>query len=164
MRDIGAELFGTGNEEVRIGLGVAHQIAGDHHMLGRIDAKRLQHRPGGAHAARGGDAPGDFIFAQMLQEFARARQHDRAGAAGVVVVRMQVAQFLAQLVVDLAAQFAGEGGGEEIARHADAAVDAPDRNVDVLVAERPVPGHDVVIDAVDEGAVEIEEEGCLGAG
>jgi hypothetical protein len=39
----------------------------------------------------------------------------------------------------------------------------PDRDIDVLFAQRQRPGHDMVVDTVDQRAVEVEEEGGLGA-
>src|SRR5690606_13083080 len=39
------------------------------------------------------------------------------------------------------------------------AMDAPDRQVHALAVERLLPGQHVLVDAVDEGAVEVEQEG-----
>ena len=47
---------------------------------------------------------------------------------------------------------------EQPAAHADAAVDAPDREVDAVAGERFLPRQHVVIHAVHQRAVEIEEE------
>jgi hypothetical protein len=58
-----------------------------------------------------------------------------------------------------AAGFASEGVDEETTAHADAAVDAPDGEGHAGFLKSVAPGEDVLIDAVDEGAVEIEEEG-----
>jgi hypothetical protein len=51
--------------------------------------------------------------------------------------------------------------GEQAAAHADLAMDAPDRQLDALCVERLLPGKDVLIDAVNEGAVEIKQEDRL---
>ena len=48
--------------------------------------------------------------------------------------------------------------GEQAAAHADPAMDAPDRKLDALGVERLLPGQHVLIDAVDQRAVEIEEK------
>ena len=74
------------------------------------------------------------------------------------------AQPLHALGRDGAARLAQQHVGEKPARHADLAVDAPDRELDSFSLERLVPGEDVLIDAVDEGPVEIEEEGGLARG
>ena len=47
---------------------------------------------------------------------------------------------------------------EETAAHPNLAMDAPDRKLDAFVAERQVPGADMVVDAVDKRPVEIETE------
>jgi hypothetical protein len=52
--------------------------------------------------------------------------------------------------------FAGERVGEEAATHADAAVNAPDGKGHAGLFESVAPGEDVLVDAVDEGAVEVE--------
>jgi hypothetical protein len=47
--------------------------------------------------------------------------------------------------------------GEQAPAHADLAMDAPDRQFDTLRIKRPLPCKDVLIDAVNERAVEIEQ-------
>ena len=42
--------------------------------------------------------------------------------------------------------------------HADLTVDAPDGQFEPRLAERDVPGADVVVDAVDQRPIEVEEE------
>ena len=49
-------------------------------------------------------------------------------------------------------------GHEQAAAHADPAVDPPHRQVDVEPGQRSPPGDDVLVHAVDEGPVEVEEE------
>ena len=46
----------------------------------------------------------------------------------------------------------------QAAAHADLAVDAPDRERNAFAFERFLPGEHVLVDAVDERAVEIEQE------
>ena len=53
---------------------------------------------------------------------------------------------------------------EQAAAHADAAVDRPDRQLDADACERLAPGEDVLVDAVDQRAVEVEQEGRVLAG
>ena len=72
---------------------------------------------------------------------------------------MTVAKPLERRLVDRASELALELGGEQPAAHPDLAVDAPDRQLDSGFAEREMPGADVVVDAVDQRPVEIEEEG-----
>ena len=72
---------------------------------------------------------------------------------------MALAQPLDARRVDLEPGLAKEHVGEQAARHADLAVDAPDRELDALLLKRLVPGEDMLVDAVDERAVEVEQEG-----
>ena len=51
--------------------------------------------------------------------------------------------------------------GEQSAAHANLAMDAPDRKLDAFAIERFTPGQHVLIDAIDERAIEIESEGSL---
>ena len=74
---------------------------------------------------------------------------------------MQPPQALDALGADLDLGFAQQLIGEQAAAHADLAVDAPDRQLDALRVQRLLPGQHVLIDAVDQRAVEIEEEDGL---
>ena len=56
----------------------------------------------------------------------------------------------------------GEGRDEAVAVHADRAVDAPRVDRDSDVGECAIPGVDVEIVRVDEGAVDIEQHGRCG--
>ena len=62
------------------------------------------------------------------------------------------------LGLQLAARLAEQRVDEEAAAHADTAVDAPDRELDAGALERFAPGEHVLIHAVHERAVEIEQE------
>ena len=59
---------------------------------------------------------------------------------------------------NLKSGFAEEHVGEQSATHADLAVNAPDRQFDVLRFEGFAPSEHVLIDAVDKCPVEIEQE------
>src|SRR4029450_8342044 len=65
------------------------------------------------------------------------------------------------LLADLAFDLAQQHIGEKAAGHADAAMDTPDRKLDALGHEGVMPGKHVIIDAVDERAIEIEQESRL---
>jgi hypothetical protein len=60
---------------------------------------------------------------------------------------------------DLVACFSKQGIDEEPASHANAAVNAPHGEFDTCLVKRLAPGEDMLIDAVHERAIEIEEEG-----
>ncbi len=84
-------------------------------------------------------------------------------AHAAVGARMRQPEPLAALLVDRHAGLADELIGEQAAAHADLAMNPPDREIDALSVERLLPGEDVLIDAVDERAVEVEQEYRLDA-
>ena len=69
---------------------------------------------------------------------------------------MPLTQALDQRSVDVEAGLAQQLMREQAAAHPDLAVDAPHGQLDAFRVERAFPGEDVLIDAVDERAVEIE--------
>ena len=76
---------------------------------------------------------------------------------------MTVAQPLQSGLVDRSSKFALKLRGEQAAAHADLAMDAPNGQFEALLAQCDMPGADVIVDAVDQRAVEIEEEcDCIG--
>jgi hypothetical protein len=62
------------------------------------------------------------------------------------------------LLIELEAGLAQEHVGKQSAAHADLAMDSPDRKIDAFGLERFAPREHVLIDAVDQRAVEIEEK------
>ena len=65
--------------------------------------------------------------------------------------------------IDVEAGLAQQLIGEEPAAHADLAMDAPDGQLDVLGIERSFPGQHMLIDAVDQRAVQVEQKDGLDA-
>jgi hypothetical protein len=63
-----------------------------------------------------------------------------------------------QLGVDRLAGLAQQRPHEQPAAHPDAPVDAPHRQLDPARLQRFLPGQHVLVDAVDQGAVEVEHE------
>jgi hypothetical protein len=70
-----------------------------------------------------------------------------------------VAQPLDGRFVDGVAELAQQLVREESAAHPDLAVNPPDGELQPFLAQRKIPGADMVVDAVDERAVEIEQKG-----
>ena len=79
----------------------------------------------------------------------------------LIGARMAFAQPLAAVLVDRNPRLADELVGEQAPAHADLAMDAPDGEVEALVVERLLPGEHMLIDAVDQRAVEVEKENRL---
>ena len=97
----------------------------------------------------------------MRQQLARAGQGPRAERAGVVILEVEEPQPLQHLRPELLAGLACQRLGEESARHADLAMQSPHGHLDAFFLQRVVPGQHMVIDAVDQRAVEVEQEGRL---
>jgi hypothetical protein len=71
---------------------------------------------------------------------------------------MQRPQSRQRGVIEFNSGFPRQSPREQSARHADAPVNAPDRDVNAFLLQRGVPCQNMVIDAVDQRAVEIEKE------
>src|SRR6266478_1142368 len=95
----------------------------------------------------------------MPHEVLRARQWTHVAQLRGKQSRVRLLElgrvFLAQLMPGLTRQTIGQ----ESTAHPDAPVDAPDRQLDAGQLERLVPRDGVLIDAVNERAVQVEEEG-----
>src|SRR5204863_20459 len=72
IADIDAEAMGGLDEEIGVGLGKAHLVAGDDRGYGGIDSKMAQDWTGGLHAAAGCDRPRDLGAGEKAQELAGA--------------------------------------------------------------------------------------------
>ena len=124
-----------------------------------IEAEGAEVCAGCAHVAAGGDRPGEIGVRQCLEQLDRPGQGQDFARERQVKFRVPVAQALDGALVDLTAKLAEQLVGEQAAAHPDLAVDPPDRELEPVLAQRQVPGADVLVDAVDEGAVEVEEKG-----
>ena len=96
-------------------------------------------------------------FSSRTRSAAPGRGSD-LGAQRLVLVQPALAQVVAVALLDLVA---GDGGDELVAAHADGAVDLPQRHVDVEAAEGPRPREGVVVGGVDQGAVDVEQDGVV---
>ena len=54
--------------------------------------------------------------------------------------------------------------GEQATAHADPAVDLPDGNIQIFFVQCLFPRQHMLVNAVDERAIEVEQEGSVGAG
>src|SRR4030081_2947070 len=62
------------------------------------------------------------------------------------------------LRIDMISGFAQQSAGEQAAAHADLSMDTPDREIDPVRIKRLAPSQHVLIDAVDQRAVEVEQK------
>src|SRR4029077_3455069 len=68
------------------------------------------------------------------------------------------AETIAERGIEGYSRLPGQGVDEQSAAHSDAAMDAPHGEVDPLLPQRLVPGEDVLVDTVDERAVEVKQD------
>ena len=104
-------------------------------------------------------AHGTPALGQVAQQGDRAGQRaDPGGVADVTPSRCPACRRSTPLRGRAAAPVSPQQRpGEQAAAHADLAVDAPHGDVDALGLERLAPGEHVLVDAVDERAVEVEQ-------
>ena len=146
------------DEEIGIGFRVAHFVARHDRHAVEIDAERFEHGPRRFHAPARRDRPRNARVGQMRDELASAGQRADRPRAPAVGLRMHATQTLAARGVDLVAALAQEDVRHQATAHADLAMDAPDRERDAFAFERFLPGEHMLIDAVDERAIEIEKK------
>ena len=71
---------------------------------------------------------------------------------------MTITQPLVRNIVDWSADLTLELGREEAAAHSDLPMNPPDRELNAFFPKSEMPGTNMVVDAIDKSAVEIEEE------
>ncbi len=129
----------------------------DRIAIGR-DADQIERRSRGLHARARRDRPRDARGRERGEQLARTRQRHDVRCAAQVRLGMRGADALDALFVERDAGLAQQHVDQQAAAHADAAMHAPDRQVNAVALERLVPREHVLVDAVDERAVEIEQE------
>jgi hypothetical protein len=157
VADVGPQALGRGQEQVGVGLGVGHLIAGHHRDLGR-DPEQLQGGPGGLDQPAGGDRPRHAGLGQAGQQLPRPGEQPQVTRPAPVGLGVELLEAGHQVGVDGLAGLAQQRPHEQPAAHADAPVDAPHRQLDPARLQRLLPGQHMLVDAVDQGAVEVEHE------
>ena len=71
---------------------------------------------------------------------------------------MPCSQPVNRLLVNVASDFAQQLMSEQAPAHPDLSMDTPDRQFDAFLPQREMPGTNMIVDAIDECAVEIEEK------
>ena len=101
--------------------------------------------------------------AQGRQQLGGAGQWSDAVKATDERVAVQFRERRDHLPIELSVELAGERVYEQAAAHPDPAVDLPHGQADTHALERVAPGDHVLIDAVDERSVEVEQKRRLAA-
>jgi hypothetical protein len=94
----------------------------------------------------------------VRQQLARAGQQAHLAGAPPVGLRVRLLQLGHHGRVHRPAGLAQQAAGEQAPTHADAPVDPPDRQLDADDLQRLLPGQHVLVDAVDQGSVQVEHE------
>ncbi len=95
---------------------------------------------------------------QCLEQLGGSRERPDAVVAAQERILMQLGQRGARLWVQLAAELARQRCHEQAAAHPDPPVNLPPRQIYPDLLHRLAPGDDVLVDAVDQRPVEIEQE------
>src|SRR5579883_1294517 len=156
--DVGAEPRGRGEEEIGIRLGMPDIIPGDHRNLRGIDPQSVQVVFRGAHAAAGRDGPRDAGFGQILQQVYRAGQWAYPPGETRIGLRVLALQGVEERRSDLDRRLAQQHIRKKTTAHPYLSMDAPHRELYAGAMEGLLPGLHVLIDAVDQRAIEVEEE------
>src|SRR5690606_26927460 len=151
-------------KQVWVRLRVLDHVAGDDRRASGIDAEHRQDGSRGFDAAARRDCPRNACIGQVIEQLAGPRQ--RTDLTGTAQVRFAVGldQPLDAVRLNLDPGLAQQHVREQAARHADLAVYAPDGQVDAVAAQRLAPREHMLVHAVDQRAVEIEDEGGLARG
>ena len=99
----------------------------------------------------------------QAKQLARAGQRANGVRHAAIGFRVHPTQAIEPILAEIHAGLAFELVGEQAAAHADLAMDAPDRELDAFAVERLLPRQHVLVDAVHQRAVEIEQKHGLDA-
>lgn len=153
-----AESTGSRHEQVGVGLRAPYLVTRDDRHARGVDAEHLEHGSGGFDAPARRDRPRAAGGVELCEQFACTRQRADLRCARAVRLCMPHAQALRARIVEFDAALAQQDVRHQAAAHADAPVDAPHRQFDAFAGQRFVPGECMLVDAVDEGAIEVEQE------
>ncbi len=157
LGDTDAETIGRGQEQVRVWLGVDDLVSGDHrHVSGEVE--ELEGRARALQVAAGGDGPRHPRLREVCEELAAARERPHLPDPLAVRGTVEPAKARRLLRRQHAPGFAHERAREQAPAHAHLAMDPPHGDVDPHLVQRVPPGQDVLVDAVDQGAVQVEQE------
>ncbi len=115
----------------------------------------------GLHASTGGDSPGNGGACEEGQQIARPRKWMHRAlpgepSIGFGVILPKPGQTLLR---DIQVSLAQQDVGEQATAHADLAVDLPYRQVNAFPIQCFLPCQHMLVNAVDQGAIKIEEKG-----
>src|SRR5260370_4562183 len=151
-----AERLGRGEEEIGVGFGVGDLVARDDGHS-RVEPEEGERAARSGIAAAGRDRPRHALFGQHVEQVLRAGKGSHLSEPARIGLLVKVAKTIGFRRGQLAPGLAHERAQEQAAAHPDATVDSPDRERDARRLERLLPRQNVLIDAVEQRAVEVEE-------
>jgi hypothetical protein len=161
--NVDAQTLGSRDEQIGVRLSKSHLIARDDRNVAEVDVNLCQGQACRLQSAAGGNCPGNSRRCQEGEKLCRAGQRANFVQAALVRFRVQPLQALDPCRLDLEAGFPQQHIGEQAAAHADPAMDAPDRKLYAFCDEGFVPRQDMLVDAVDQRAIEVEQKRSLQA-
>jgi CRP/FNR family transcriptional regulator, cyclic AMP receptor protein len=155
--DVHAEPACCREEQVRVGLRVNHIVSSDDRNC-RTDAQQLQRRAGDVQSSARGDSERNGGAGQRCQQLGRPWELTDVGCLLRVALRVQLLEPFGFLRGNCPSDLPQKRVGEEPAAHPDASVDSPDGALDSELIQCRTPGENVLVDAVHERPIEIEEK------
>jgi hypothetical protein len=150
--------FGRRQEQVGFRFGVLHLVACHDGGCRKVESERLHRRPCRVHSAAGRNRKRNLSITQRVQQRSSTRQRPDVANRALVGVRVTALQSFDPLSVELEARLAQQHVREQTAAHADLAMNPPDRQFDAFGVQGFLPRQYVLVDAVDESAIQIEHE------
>lgn len=92
----------------------------------------------------------------------KVTQRPDVGEPGLVGAAIRLLELARLLGCQPAARLAHGRVDEQAAAHPDSTVDPPDRQIDTRVRQHLLPGQDVLVNGIDKGPVEVEQQGGPG--
>jgi len=154
---IHVELGRRGQEQVGVRLGVPHQVAGDHRGVFR-QPEQGQRGPRRGRVPAGRDGPAHARVGERAEQLTRPGQGRDRVHLRTVLRRVRLLQPVDVGLGQRSSRFPQQRGHEQPAAHPDPPVDPPHGQVDADARQRRPPGDDVLVDAVDQRPVQVEEE------
>ena len=97
-----------------------------------------------------------------MQKAGRAGERRDVGEPSLVGAAMRLLELARLLGRQPAARLAHGRVDEQAAAHPDSPVDPPDRQIDARVRHHLLPAQDVLVNGIDQGPVEVEQQGGPG--
>jgi len=151
------EPLGRRKEKVGIRLRMSYLIARDYGDAFR-DVEEFDRRPGALRIPAGGDRPRDAPIREVAEKLTRSRERTDLAGSQRIGGGVEFPQLNGILWSDFSARLPEQCGCEQPAAHSYLPVDPPHRQVGARAFQGVLPRKDVLVDAIDERPIQVEEE------